>query len=63
MDSIAIAAIAIGLSSLVTSAGWSMNAFAKYIVISERLAILETKINMIAPEHEQRCIMYRPPPP
>ena len=58
MDAVAIASIAVGLSSLVTSAVWSMTAFSKYIIISERLAVLETKMAALIVHHETSCMNW-----
>ena len=59
MDNVAIVAISIGLSSLVTSAVWSMTAFNKYVTINARLAVLETKIDLIVTRHESSCVNFR----
>ena len=62
MDTVAIAAIAVGVSSLMTSAVWSMTAFSKYVVISERLAVLETKVAALIVRHELSCTNWHQKP-
>lgn len=63
MDGVAIAAISIGLSSLVTSAVWSMAAFSKYVTMNARLSVLETKIDIVISRHESSCLNFRQRPP
>ena len=58
MDSIAVASVAVGLSSLVTSAVWSMTAFSKYVILSERLAVLETRMSLLLAHHETSCMNW-----
>ena len=59
-DTALIGVICAMVGAMVTSVVWSHAAFARYTEISERLAVLETKMDISIARHEQICLNFKP---
>jgi hypothetical protein len=60
LDSVLIGLLCTFIGSIVTSVVWSHNAFMHYSLLSERIAIIETKMDIVIQHHENNCANFRP---
>lgn len=59
LETVLISLVSTMLGSIVTSVVWSHSAFARYAELSERIAVLETKLDISILRHETTCTNFR----